>query len=99
MIVYNVTINIEDDVHDEWFKWMKEVHMPDVMRTGYFLESRMLKLLSDEPQGTTYAFQYSLNSMADYDEYMEKHAKRLQKEVIERFPNKFVAFRTLMELV
>ncbi|NCF42859.1 MAG: DUF4286 family protein, partial [Bacteroidetes bacterium] len=23
MIIYNVTINIEDSVHSEWLKWMK----------------------------------------------------------------------------
>jgi len=99
MIIYNVTINIEDDVHDEWLKWMKEVHIPDVMRTGYFLESRLLKVLADDPQGTTYSFQYTASNMADYEEYRTKHAPRLQKEVADKFAGKFVAFRTLLEVV
>jgi len=40
MIIYSVTVNIDDSVHDEWVTWMKEVHIPDVMATGYFLENR-----------------------------------------------------------
>jgi hypothetical protein len=36
MIVYNVTINLDHDIHDEWVKWMKEKHLHDVMATGMF---------------------------------------------------------------
>lgn len=99
MIIYNVTINIEDDVHDDWLKWMKEIHVPEVMKTGLFIESKMLKLLMDEPQGKTYSIQYTASNIADYEEYIEKHAPRLRKDFINRYPNKFVAFRTLLEVI
>ena len=33
MIVYNVTIKIDLDVHDLWLKWMKEEHMARVLET------------------------------------------------------------------
>lgn len=32
MIIYNVTVNIEHNVHDEWLKFMKDEHIPDVMK-------------------------------------------------------------------
>ena len=41
MIIYNLTINLEDSIHDDWLEWMKKNHMPDVMRTGietFFVE-------------------------------------------------------------
>ena len=31
MIVYSVTVNIENEVHDDWLSWMKNKHIPDVM--------------------------------------------------------------------
>ncbi|MCC6689969.1 MAG: DUF4286 family protein [Bacteroidia bacterium] len=99
MIVYSVTINIENDVHDEWLRWMKEMHIPAVMKTGCFINSKMLRLLSDEPQGQTYSMQYTANSMTDYETYITTHAPALRKDFNERFPNKFVAFRTLLEEV
>ena len=100
MIVYNVTVNIEDDVHDEWLKWMKEKHIPDVMKTGCFMESRICKLIVNEENGTrSYSIQYTCNSMKEYDRYQKEHASCLQKEHSERYASKFVAFRTLMEVV
>ena len=55
MILYNVTVNVEDGIHHDWLTWMKETHIPDVMNTGMFIENKMLKLLSQLPdeEGTT----------------------------------------------
>ncbi|MBL0328307.1 MAG: DUF4286 family protein [Bacteroidetes bacterium] len=99
MIIYNVTINIEKDVHDEWLEWMKTKHIPDVMATGFFLENKLCKVLVDEEQGITYSFQYTSKNMEDLKEYQRLHAPRLQKEVADRYANKFVAFRTLLEVI
>ncbi len=99
MIIYNVTVNIENDVREEWLQWMKTKHIPDVMATGYFLENKICKVLIDEEQGTTYSIQYTCSSMDDLKEYQAKHAPRLQKEVTDKYANKFVAFRTLLEIV
>lgn len=99
MIIYNVTVNIEKDVHDEWLEWMKTKHIPDVMATGFFLENKLCKVLVDEEQGVTYSFQYTCKNMEDLKEYQQQHAPRLQKEVADKYANKFVAFRTLLEVI
>lgn len=100
MILYNVTINVEDSVHDDWLHWMKHVHIPDVLATGLFIESRFLRVLSTEKgEGHTYSVQYFLDSMVHYEIYVREHAPRLQQETISRYRDKFVAFRTLLETV
>ena len=33
MLIYNVTINVENDVRDQWVHWMKTEHMPAVIAT------------------------------------------------------------------
>ena len=101
MIIYNVTVNIEDDIHTDWLTWMKTSHIPDVMNTGYFLEHKICKVIStqEDETGHTYAIQYTCNAMKDLDEYQEKHAARLQEEHVNRYQGKFVAFRTLLEVV
>ena len=48
MIIYNVTVNIEDDVHEDWITWMKTTHIPEVMSTGYFLENKIAKVSNSE---------------------------------------------------
>ncbi len=99
MIIYNVTVNIDLDVHDPWVEWMKEVHIPDVMATGLFLESRMLRVLAEDEGGITYAIQYTAADMDHYERYRNEHAARLQAATQENFGGKFAAFRTLLEVV
>lgn len=99
MFIYNVTINIDASIHDEWLRWMQEVHIPEVMATGCFTEQRMLKVLNVEDEGTTYSIQYTFKEMKDMETYRERHAQRLQAETMKKFRDKFVAFRTLLEII
>ena len=99
MILYNVTINIDESVHDEWLHWMKTVHIPDVMATGFFLENRLARILAEEQGGMAYSIQYTLKSMDDYNAYQANHAPRLQNEHTMRYKGKFGAFRTLLHIV
>lgn len=99
MILYNVTVNIEDSVHHEWLEWMRNKHVPDVMNTGIFLKSKICKVLNTEEDGTTYSFQYFCRSMEDFEKYRSEYAPALQEEVNQRYRNKFVAFRTLLEVI
>ena len=100
MIIYNVTVNIDHSVHDEWLQWMKEVHIPDVMGTGIFLENRMLKVLGDEESGGhTYSVQYTCRSMDDFSRYEKVFAPGLRNQHAEKYKDKFVSFRTLLETV
>ena len=99
-ILYNVTIKVDIRVHEEWLAWMKRVHVPDVMKTGMFLEYKICRLLGvDESDGITYAVQYLCPDMNTYNRYQAEHAYRLQKEHKERYEGKFVAFRTLMKVM
>jgi len=100
MILYNVTINVENSVHDEWLAWMKETHIPDVMKSAKFTSSRIYRLIGDEDSGgKTYSIQYSCNSMSDYLEYEHDHAKALREAHTAKFKDKFVSFRSILESV
>jgi len=96
-IIYNVTINIDDDIKEEWLQWMKTVHIPDVMATGCFEEFKICRLLVEEEKGTTFAIQYTAKSLEAFENYQKNFASALQKEHSEKFKEKFVAFRTLLE--
>jgi hypothetical protein len=100
MFIYNVTIKIDASIHDQWVSWMKEEHIPAVMNTGCFEKFVFVRILeTDESEGPTYAVQYHALSRAQYNRYIELHAPRLRKEGIDRWGERFIAFRTLMEIV
>ena len=100
MILYNVTVNVDPSVHDEWLDWMKNKHIPDVLATGLFIENKIYKILSEHEQdGHSYSIQYFLKSLNDLEKYQKEFAPKLQMEHSEKYKDKFVAFRTVMELV
>ncbi len=99
MYIYNVTINIEETVHNEWLDWMKNHHIPDMLATGKFSKALMTKVLVEEEMGgTTYSVQYTTNSKETLQKYYDKDADRLRAET-DRFAGKFVAFSTELEIV
>lgn len=99
MILYNVTVILDEDIHQEWLEWMQGQHIPEVMSTGHFTSNRMLKVLDSPNEGVTYCIQYMAENMQQYQQYKENHASRLQAAYPEQFANKFVSFRTIMEYV
>lgn len=98
-IAYNVTIKIEEDVHEDWIEWMQSSHIRDVMNTGKFESYRLMRLLGhDDQAGITYSIQYVCSDKKELAVYQENHAPQLQKEHAERYKDKFVGFRTIMEI-
>ncbi|CAN5418756.1 DUF4286 family protein [soil metagenome] len=101
MILYNVTVSIDSSIENEWIEWIREVHIPDLMKTGLFSGNKIMRLLDPKPDdGTnTYAVQYFLNSIEDYDIYLKEHSASFQEKHNEKFKEKFMAFRTVLEIL
>ena len=100
MIIYNVTINIEESISQEWLYWMEKTHIPEVMNTGMFVSAKMTRVMVEEQMGgITYSIQYSCESKSKLDEYQIQFAQKLQQKHTQKFKGKFVAFRTLLEVI
>ena len=100
MILYNVTISIDEACENEWLSWMRNTHVPDVIRTGFFKDCRLCRLIGAEEQGgKTYAIMYNARTEKGLLEYQEKHATRLQKEHNIKFQGRFAAFRTELKVI
>ena len=101
MIVYNVTVSIDEDIQSDWVAWMKKVHIPDVLATGLFAGHKFLRLLNEDTpnDGITYAVQYFCSDLGALQRYLEDYAPKLQQEHGTRYKGKFVAFRTFLEEV
>ena len=99
MILYNVTVSIDPSIADDWVNWMRSNHIPDVMATGCFVESRISRVHGEEEGGVTYAITYLSPSQEKMDEYQQQHAPVLQKDHAERYAGKFAAFRTILSVI
>lgn len=101
MIVYSVTVNIEEDVHNNWFDYMKYLHIPEILETGLVKDYKMFRILTRQPDetGVTYNIQYFFDTIEDYYQYQKDYSPSLQQGHAQKFAGKFVAFRTLLEEV
>jgi len=99
MILYNVTVNVADEVHEEWVDWMRTVHIQDVMNTGCFIKYKFCRLIRSQEEGTTYSIQYFCKDMATLHSYQVKFSQKLQADHQSRFKDKCVAFRSLLEVI
>jgi len=99
MIIYNVTVSVEESISNDWLEWMKSVHIPEVMACGIFIKAQINRVFSEGDSNYTYAIAYQCASMKDLHKYQINFAAELQKKHISRYNDKVVAFRTVMEII
>ena len=99
MILYNVTVSIDSNIHEDWLEWMRTIHIPQVMETGCFLESRISRVNGEEEGGMTFAITYLSPSEDVFKKYESEHAPLLQADHSSRYQGKFAAFRTTLSVI
>lgn len=99
MYIYNVTINIDESIHDEWLHWMQTEHIPSMLDTGKFSKALMTRVQFEEAMGgVTYSVQYRTDSKATLNRYYEENATDMRAQS-KQFEGHFVAFRTELEII
>ena len=100
MLIYNVTIQVEKEIAVQWLNWLLQEHIPQLMSTGCFSHHQVVKLLDvDESEAITYAIQYYSASRELLDRYLNEHAQEMRSKGQQKWGDKFVAFRTIMEVI
>ena len=99
MYIYNVTINIDGSIHEEWLSWIQD-HIQDVLATGSFVAAKLTQVLVEEEMGgITYSVQYTANSREDLNEYYTIYAPKLRNESMQKFADKMISFRTELKVI
>lgn len=100
MVIYNVTVKVEWSIHEDWLYWMQHEHLPEVLATGCFIKSQLTRILeTDDKDGPTYATQYFAENKSDYERYIELHSILMRQKAFDKWGERFIAFRSLMEIV
>jgi len=99
MILFNITVIIDDSINDEWVSWINEHFISEAMATDLIVSNRLLKVLDSPNEGITYCLQFVLDDIGSYKSFQEnKYAALMEKHTV-KFNNKFVSFSTLMEFI
>ena len=99
MYIYNVTINIDESVHNDWLSWI-QVHIQDVLATECFSTAKLTQVLVEEEMGgITYSIQYSAKTKEDLNKYYTLYAPKLRNESLKKFADKMISFRTELKVI
>src|SRR5262245_45882231 len=93
-LVYEVTAVVEHELAEEWERYMRERHIPDVLATGWVTRASLVRAA-----GGRYRISYQADSPADLDRYLAESAPALRAEVAARYPGGVALTREIWELV
>ncbi|MEP7277583.1 MAG: DUF4286 family protein [Bacteroidota bacterium] len=100
MVVYNITTKVHFSIDLAWLQWQQEEHIPAIMATGLFTAYRIFRLLEqDDPDGNTYAVQYTADTAAQYQEYLLVFGPVLREKAIKKWGDKTISFRSVLEVI
>ena len=100
MIVYIITIKIDPAIETSWIQWQQQEHIPDIMASGQFSHYKMFRLLEqDDAEGMTFVVQYFAPTLDNYYRYIEEYAPVLKQKAFDKWGDRFIAFRTVMQVV
>jgi hypothetical protein len=81
MFVYNITVKVDNNIEEEWLRWQKGIHIPEILSTGFFYDHHFFKLLEqNQDEVKTYIIQYFSLERKDYEEYIHLHAPVLREK-------------------
>lgn len=100
MMIYNVTTKVHHTICHDWLNWIKDQHIPDLVGTGCFTHAVVLHLIeADDEEGKTFAVQYHTTDVLLYEKYIATHADEMRKRSFDKWGDRIISFRTLMEVV
>jgi Domain of unknown function (DUF4286) len=96
MPIYEVSLNINNDIYDEYYLWLKD-HIKEILQFNGFTHAEILheKLLPDENKVKKITVRYFIQTERDLDDYLQHHAPRLRADAINKFGNQFNASRKI----
>ena len=95
MIIYSIHIEIPKNIIQNWKNWMQKTHIPDVMKTGMFLNFKFNKSKNIKDKEALYIIQYTSSNISKYLNYKTGFATELQHQHNKKFKNQFSAKREL----
>lgn len=80
-IVYEVTVEVSEQLVERYVAYMTGEHVPEVVATGCFTAAEFLRA-----SPTRFRQRYLAASPEDLERYLERHAALLREDYARRFP-------------
>ena len=99
MILYNITVILDEAIEADWLAWTNQVFIPDALSSNLLVSNRLLKVLDSPNEGVTYCLQFISDNLENYNTFIETYASNLLNTHTLQFKNQAVFFSTVMEFI
>lgn len=99
MIIYNVTVNLHDSIHEDWLNWNKEIYIPQMLQKGGFDKARMVKVIAEHDSGNTYSLQFEAKDEHSLNQFKQNHASEFDALALSKFGELMLTFKTELEFI
>ena len=81
MLIYEITATVRADLIEAYEKYMREIHIPDLLATGFFSGARIARAGENR-----YRIGYEARDNESLDEYLSTAAAHLRADFMGHFP-------------
>ena len=96
MTIYEVNLNIQDNIYNDYYKWLTH-HIGLMMKQKGFIGYHMAMNSEQSGDSKNITVWYYLDSMDSLNDYLENHSKEMRDDGIKKFGDKFSANRRIFE--
>lgn len=96
MIVYEVNLNVDQDIAADYLLWLKH-HMQEMLQHQGFVSAELYEVMDENPDQQKWCCHYLLKDQQSLDDYLQNHAASMRNDGIQRFGDRFSASRRIMQ--
>ena len=83
---YEVFMQVDSSIAEEWVEWMRTEHIPEVMQTGVFVSCQFLRVIEPPIDGhDSFRITYESKNLSSIQEYRTALSPELRKKHDERY--------------
>lgn len=94
MVIYEITAVVRTDLIEEYEKFMRGRHIPDLLATGYFSGARITRSTDNR-----YRILYEAHDEGALQNYLKTDAERLRADFSAHFPGGVELVRDVWEVI
>jgi hypothetical protein len=97
MILFNITILSDNEVHEELRSWILKDFIPTVAKEELFRSQSLLKILNSPNEGVTYSLQFIAENEDKVDTFRKGQLLSLHNKAQNEYANQVYLLESLME--
>lgn len=95
MVIYEVNVNVENDIYSEYYNWLVK-HIKQMLQFTGFKKAEIGLIEHQHTSEKRLRISYLVNSYTDLENYLNNHAEVMRAKGIEKFGAKFSATRRII---